>query len=373
VNEQYVTRREFARGAISLGVSAVAVSAGYNLFLPFADAESAPRHNHRINNENVIQDNGADPSPAYIEGMVRYIGGAGSQLFIRTAENMMELSSNAGPFIPSEMVLDLDTDPYVQANIGPAESEWGPSVSKSMKGGRHVVAYFAYYDGHSQDNQQILVAESKNIDSPFSVRGKLNTGLDTNGDPKWAIDASTFMYNGINYCIYSGKEATGGPVNQNLYLAPLANDHTFAAPPIIISEPMYEWEEANPTQSIQEAPIVFVSADGQSMQVIYSAGPSWETSYCLGMLNLESNDPYNQPLFVNNGSPVFQSAAPYEGTGSCGITTDSVATWLSYNCFIPGEEVIWENRQVRAQQISTGSDGLLDFTAPRGSFLPITS
>jgi GH43 family beta-xylosidase len=364
LSEQVMSRRQFVGdGLLAVGALALGGNELLNFAPSIADAATTPDIN-----ENVILSDGQDPSAQVIDGQVYYCAaGEDCTIQIRQAESVQELAefSRVG-LRGADTVWQLG--PPDTEVLGNLKQVWAPKIFQQADG---TISIYATTDKNIKANQQIFAIEAPDIGSDFTLSGVLNTGKTNEGENKWAIDGSMFSYNGNTYFIWSGKEATGGKVDQNIYISLMDDSFTLAGEPIMISSPVYSWEyimNGAIAQGINEAPHAFQNPSGKgSLLIEYSASGSWSRDYCIGRLALSGSDPLNPDDWTKSSQPVFKSLGKIYGPGShCVIEIEGVL-WLLYDnkkSPISG----WDNREVRAQSFEVSHNGFPLYQHPRATF-----
>lgn len=87
----------------------------------------------------------------------------------------------------------------------------------------------------------------------------------------WAIDGTVLEWNRQRYFIWSGWEGRIN-VQQDLYIAPMADPLRLAGPRVLIFTPEHPWERAGGPPWINEGPQVL--RHGPHLHLIYSANGS---------------------------------------------------------------------------------------------------
>ncbi len=233
------------------------------------------------------------------------------------------------------------------ARGGCSRNLWAPELHRL--GGRWFL-YFAADDGRNE-NHRMWVLEADTLFGPWRNRGALDTG-------GWAIDGSVLEEGGRCYFIWSGWPGRRNG-QQNLYLAPMADPWTLAAPRVLLSEPREPWERV--ALPLCEGP-QWLRRGGRTF-VVYSASGSWTPDYCLGMLVNEDGDLLNPRSWVKHG-PVFQQTGEVWGVGHCCFGHDPAAGDLLFYHAKTDRAHGWKDRHVRVQPFGWSAGGLPRFGVP---------
>lgn len=226
--------------------------------------------------------------------------------------------------------------------------------------------YFAA-SGGDMARQRMHVLQSKDGD-PFgdyvfpagTQAGKIGDASD-----KWAIDGTVLEHKGARYFLWSGWE---GEVNeqQRIYIARMASPWQLTGPRVELSRPDQAWEQIG-TPQVNEAPQVLWSPQGR-LFIVYSASGSWTDDYCLGLLELEGEDPMNPTHWRKQPQSVFskdETVGVY-GPGHNGFFIDDGGqSWLIYHA-AKFKGAGW-NREIHMQPFDWDEQGLPRFGTPVGT------
>lgn len=239
---------------------------------------------------------------------------------------------------------------------------WAPELHR-IDGTWYI--YFAA--GEAEDIWKIrLYALANPATDPFTGTwrecGRIETPLDT-----FALDATTFVHAGRRYLLWAQHDpAIGG--NTCLYLAPLRDPVTLAAPPVRISQPEHAWEKVR--FAVNEGPAVLIR-NGRIWVTYSAAGTGAE--YCLGLLSAAADaDLLDPKSWRKSPAPVFATSEAHRiyGPGHNSFTTAPDGTDLlvyharSYRD-IDGDPLDDPNRHTRVQPFTWRPDGSPDFGTPR--------
>jgi GH43 family beta-xylosidase len=234
--------------------------------------------------------------------------------------------------------------------FGPnAKSLWAPELHH-IQGKWYI--YYAADDGLNE-NHRMWVLESSDPMGPYFCRG----ALETSG---WAIDGTVLQHtNGALYFVWSGWPAKENG-QQNLYIAPMRNPWTLSSSRTLLAQPEHSWERVD--MAICEGPQILQN-NGRTF-LIYSASGSWTVDYCLGLMELEGNDPLNTSHWSKKGC-IFQKTAQVWGIGHCSFvkSPDRTEDWIVYHAKSKRKKG-WNDRNVRAQKFGWTAEGLPCFGEP---------
>ncbi|WP_189222211.1 glycoside hydrolase family 43 protein [Saccharothrix coeruleofusca] len=169
-------------------------------------------------------------------------------------------------------------------------SVWAPEIV--YDGGR----YYIYFSAGNDAAHRMYAISSSSPDSGYTAERKLALPND-----KWAIDGTMFVFNGQRYFVWSGWEGDTN-VEQNLYIARMADPVTPVGNRYVISQPRESWERVVGNPFINESPEAIKDPNGQ-LHIVYSANGSWSEQYCLADLRLRAGgDPtYVWDWYKSNG------------------------------------------------------------------------
>lgn len=235
--------------------------------------------------------------------------------------------------------------------------------------------YFAADDGDNF-HHRIYALENDNADPTtlnWVFKGRV---ADTTAD-RWAIDASAFDYNGKRYLTWSGWPDTVN-IEQDIYIAELANPLTIKGPRVQISRPALAWERQGSTGGlpfVNEGPEALINPAGQ-LFLTYSATGCWQDNYCLGLLTLKpGGDPLNPADWSKAQDPVFTTAAASSayapGHNGFFVSRDGKQQWLLYNANSQAGQGCGNARSPRMQPFTWNTDGSPNFGTPVATGKPI--
>lgn len=225
---------------------------------------------------------------------------------------------------------------------------WAPEMH--FMDGRWFL-YLAADDGRNE-NHRMWVLQSPSPFGPWEVRG----ALETDG---WAIDGTVLDADGERLFIWSGWPGADN-TQQNLYMAPMRNPWTLAAPRQLLAEPTESWEKV--ALPLCEGPQI-LHRNGKTF-LVYSASGSWTADYCLGMLVHEKGDHLNPSAWRKETLPVFQKTEEIWGVGHCCFARHPEAGDLLFYHAKTSRAEGWDDRHVRVQPFSWSPDGLPHFGQP---------
>ena len=308
---------------------------------------------------------GADPSIVQKDGVYYFVQSVNGGIVVYRSDRLTQPAQNG-----VQVWAAPDTG-WNRSNV------WAPELK--FLDGKWYIYYAAGRAGPPFVHQRSGVLESVSDDPQgrYVDRGMLYTGdsVATRGTPHWAIDLTVHRIGGQLYAMWSGWEgsATTDRTPQHLYMARMADPTTVASNRVRISSPTAPWEQRSASDGLelQEGP-EFLERDGR-LFVVYSTGESWLPAYKLGMLRLSAPtaDPMDPASWVKTG-PVFQSAGSVVGVGhhTFARSPDGREDWLVYHAkttSTPG----WNDRVIRMQPFTWGSDGAPSFGTPVPAGTPL--
>ncbi len=196
----------------------------------------------------------------------------------------------------------------------------------------------------------------------WTEKGRIATPMDS-----FALDATTFVVNGVRYLSWAQKDPAID-TNSNVYLARMANPWTITGTPVRLTVPTYGWETAG--HKVNEGPAVIQR--GGKVFMSYSASAT-DSNYCLGLLTASAGGNLLDPAaWKKSPVPVFTSnaATGQYGPGHNSFTTseDGRSDVLVYHDRnyknITGDPLNDPNRRTRVQKLYWNADGTPDFGIP---------
>ena len=222
--------------------------------------------------------------------------------------------------------------------------------------------YFAADNGNNV-NHRMYVIKADRPQGPYSFKARLVTPKD-----RWAIDGTVLETgNGDLYFLWSGWPGTVN-VQQNIYIAPMADPWTVEGPRVVLSEPTYAWEKHG-EPDVNEGPAVLIR--NNRIYVSYSGSGCWTPNYALGLLEAHSGEDLLDPKsWHKSPTPVFRASddAGVYGPGHNQFfeSPDGTEDWFVYHAVSTPVGDCGRLRTVRAQKISwSGPDGRPIFGTPR--------
>ena len=157
--------------------------------------------------------------------------------------------------------------------------------------------YVAADDGQNKNHRMVVLeSATNNAQGEYTFKGKISDASD-----KWAIDGTVLEHKGAMYFIWSGWPGDEN-VQQDLYIARMANPWTINSARVRISTAEHDWERIG-RPLINEGPQILKHAG--RVFIIYSASGSWTDHYCLGQLTLTGTDPLDPKAWQKKPTPVF--------------------------------------------------------------------
>lgn len=305
-------------------------------------AEQVPSQTLRDFRNPLLPAPSQDPWVSVHEGVFHALLTDGRRIFLRRSGDVLDL------FAQSPVTV------WQAPARGPASKHlWAPELHRL---GRRWFIYYAADDGRNR-NHRLWALEAVGDDpaGPYHCRGTIQTG-------GWSIDATVLPgRSGGHFLLWSGWEGSVKG-DQNLYVAPLADPVTLAAPRVLLTRPTELWERR--VGAICEGPAVL--QHGKTTCVVYSASASWTVHSCLGMLVNEDGD-YLNPAAWKKVGPVFARTRQVWGVGHASLVTQGEkGGWIFYHAKTRRHRG-WRDRNVRAQAFAWDEAGLPSFGEPVGT------
>lgn len=240
---------------------------------------------------------------------------------------------------------------------GNCDNVWAPELH--LLDGKWFI-YYAADDGRNENHRMWAIeAEGSDPRGRYRCRGMLDTG-------GWAIDGTVLTLDDARkFFLWSGWPGRKNG-QQNLYIAPLRDPVTVAAPRVLLAGPDQTWERV--AMPICEGPQV-LRRNGDIF-IVYSASGSWTPDYCLGLLHNRSQDVLDRSKWTKHG-PVFKKTDAVWGVGHCSFVKSLCQTedWIVYHSKSSRSHG-WKDRDVHAKRFSWSSDGFPDFGEPAPRSIP---
>ena len=286
-----------------------------------------------------------DPWVMVHEGVFHALNTDGRRIFLRR----------------SSAVLTLFKQPAITVWKAPVRGPdskhlWAPELHRLD--GRWFIYYAADDSRNCNHRLWALAAVGDDPAGPYRSVGTIQTG-------GWSIDATLLPgSDGRCFLLWSGWEGAGKGA-QNLYIAPLKDPVTLAAPRVLLTRPTEPWERLG--GAICEGPAVLQR--GKVTRVIYSASASWTVHSCLGMLVNENGD-YLNPTAWKKAGPVFSRTPQVWCIGHASLVAQEEAGLIFYHAKTRRTRG-WRDRNIRAQPFTWNEDGLPSFGEPISLVSPL--
>ncbi|MGW0396485.1 family 43 glycosylhydrolase [Streptomyces sp. NPDC003002] len=335
-------------GALAAGAALVAA------LLPPAPAQAAGPPSPAVSYTNPLVNQRADPHIfKHTDGYYYFTATAPEydRIVLRRATTLQGLSS-----APETVIWTKHATGDMGAHI------WAPEIH--FLNGKWYV-YFAA--GRADDVWKIrMYALESSAANPltggWTEKGRIATPMDS-----FALDATTFVVNGVRYLSWAQKDPAID-TNSNVYIARLANPWTITGTPVRLTVPTYHWETVG--YKVNEGPAVIQR--GGKVFMSYSASAT-DSNYCLGLLTASATANLLDPAsWKKSPTPVFTSdtATGQYGPGHNSFTTseDGRSDVLVYHDRnykdITGDPLNDPNRRTRVQKLYWNTDGTPNFGIP---------
>lgn len=248
---------------------------------------------------------------------------------------------------------------------------WAPELHFIQ--GRWYI-YYSASDGHNANHRMgVLGATSDDPQGSYEDLGQLYTGDDIAGQTnnRWAIDGTILQLRGQLYFIWSGWEDQRDI--QHLYIAEMSDPATISSNRVqLCANDCFEWEhvgEDRAERGLHEGPAI-LRRHGRVF-VVYSCSASWQHTYKLGMIWMDSDaDPMDPANWTKHDQPVFESTDEVFGVGHCSFTTTEDGQDVMLYHAKKSRREGWD-RRVHAQMFDWNEDRLPEFGEPMTPGQPI--
>ncbi|MBE1488421.1 family 43 glycosylhydrolase [Plantactinospora soyae] len=340
--------RRVTRPVVAAATAVFAVLAG---LLPALPTQAAPA----VNYTNPLVNQRADPHIFKHTDGYYYLTATVPQydrIVLRRATTLQGLSTAA-----ETTIWRRHTSGEMGAHI------WAPEI--------HFIdnRWYVYFAaGRADDVWRIRMYALENssanpLTGSWTERGRISTPWDT-----FALDASTFVANGVRYLTWAQQEP-GVSTNSNLYLARMgSNPWTITGTVTRLTVPTYDWETRG--YRVAEGPSV-IQRNGRIF-LTYSASAT-DANYCLGLLSAAATaNLLNPASWTKSATPVFVSNAATgqygPGHNSFTVSEDGQSDILVYHDRnyrdISGDPLNDPNRRTRIQKLYWNADGTPNFGVP---------
>jgi|GEM_PF-1002679 Predicted beta-xylosidase len=250
-----------------------------------------------------------------------------------------------------------------------ATKEWWAPELFFIDGDWYI--YMAADDGNNANHRMYVWKNDVKGDalSHFTCVGMVRSPSE---NPFWAIDATVIQDSGKLYFVWSGWPGTVD-VQQNIYISAMESPTQLSGGRVLLSTPFdTQWEQkSGDNPRINEGPQIAYK-DGK-IYIFYSACPSWNDWYQLGVITADSGDDLSKASSwtKKTDGPVFMQSTDMAdkamSTGHASIvetpTGEYFLVYHSYDTSGGG----WANRSARAQRIEwTDDDMFLGNPVPWG-------
>ena len=244
-------------------------------------------------NNPAAKDKTADPHVLYHEGKYYHTYMANDALYVAEMPSLSDFDS-------------AERKEHLVYKGGDLEKLFAPELHR-IDGDFYIYAAPAR---RGDDNHFVCVfkSEDQTPTGRFEMLGTVE-GIGEN----WSIDATTFVYRGVRYMVYT--------TCKEMYIAKMKSPTALDGAPVCIKTPEYAWERV--MSGVVEGPAVIF--DGDVPVLVYSASDSKCDDYCLGMMRMEGEDPLDAAAWVAHPNPIFTKKPEMFGPGHCSFTEENGA------------------------------------------------
>ncbi len=295
-------------------------------------------------------------------------------------ETVYQPSNGATPGLSQLIVLGTDY-----------QEIWAPEI-KYIAGDWYIYACAKDSSGY----RRMFVLKGTGADPTTAVWSQpvdLLTRYDPSRPFSWELDGNVLEKpDGSLYFVFAAG-VHGKQFPLNLYIAPMGDPMTLAGPPVLLSEPTFDWEKRQAGGGINEGPAFLYrdvpANDGHSLAqpratrhrtiLVFSASGAFGPAYCLGMLVNDNGNVLDRASWQKYPNPVFTgtSSVISPGHNSFVKSPDGTEDWIVYHSkyvvrgqnlnVLPGVEVnntVDSERRTMAQRFTWTWDNLPDFGDP---------
>ena len=239
---------------------------------------------------------------------------------------------------------------------------WAPEIFR-IDGNWYI--YFEADNGNT-DNHQLYVIQCQG-DDPLHDEWVLRDTLHTNTEWNYGIHPNVLEVGGQLYLFWSGwPKRRVEHETQCIYVARMSNPWTVSSERVLLSRPEHEWERQwiNPDGSrsaypiyVNENPEAYLSPDGRTVCVCYSASGIWTRYHILGMLTAPATSDLLDPAsWTKSVEPILVDDNLYGASNICIIpSANPDSTYLLFDAL--WERDGQERRSIFLKTISWGPDG----------------
>lgn len=239
---------------------------------------------------------------------------------------------------------------------------WAPEIFHI--GGQWYIYFEA--DNGNTDNHQLYVIHCTGND-PLRDTWELCGTLHTNDEWNYGIHPNVLEVAGQLYLFWSGwPKRRVEHETQCIYIARMSDPCTVASERVLLSQPEYEWERQwiNPDGRrsaypiyVNENPEAYLSPDGHTVCVCYSASGIWTSYHILGMLTAPATADLIDPAsWTKSIEPILVDDNLYGASNICIVPSEKPdSTYLLF-------DALWEDngqelRSIFLKTISWSADG----------------
>ena len=278
-------------------------------------------------NDPAVKDKTADPHVLYHEGKYYHTYTANDALYVAEFSSLAQFS---GEGREDHLVFESEA----------LEQCFAPEL--------HLIDgdFYIYAAPAHRGDTNHFVCVFKSVDKTPTGRFEALGTVDGIGE-RWAIDATTFVYRGVRYMVYT--------TCKEIYIAKMKSPTALDGASVCLKTPEYAWETV--MSGVVEGPAVIF--DGDVPVLVYSASDSKCDDYCLGMMRMEGDDPLDASAWKKHGAPILTKAPEMFGPGHCSFTEEGGALVCVYHAnLVSGSG--WYGRSIFAKECFF-ENGILKF------------
>lgn len=258
---------------------------------------------------SIIDQNGGDPWVIALNGMYYYTKTTGNNVTLWRSENLSTVPNGE-----KKVIFPIPKD---------FESIWAPELHRVND------AWIVYMACNRPGEKHLMYALKNTSVDPYE--GKWEFSAINGMDENFAIDGTYLEVFGKQYLIWSGCPVANAGAPQYLYIAELFSWNTIKGEKVLLSQPEYFFEMRQ-NAPINEGPQIQVK--NGKINLVYSASPSWENGYCLGLLTaVDTSDLLNPYNWHKHSEPILDGTVSIHSPGHNGFITtkDGKEHWIIYH------------------------------------------
>lgn len=299
-------------------------------------------HNYIVSDFTpIIDQNGGDPWLFTKDGWYYYTKTTGNNVTLWRSQSLSTVA-----YGESKVIFSIPEE---------FQSIWAPEL--------HYIsgAWVVYMAMNRPEKKHMMYALRNESQDPYCGIWKCSPILGM--DECFAIDGTYLLAAEQEYLIWSGCPQLDAGAPQYLYIAKLTCWNQLQGEKVLLSQPEFAFEKRQ-NAPINEGPEIQICCG--KINLVYSASPSWENGYCLGLLTIdEEKDLLNSDNWQKATVPILDGTVNIHSPGHNGFvkTKDGSENWIIYHA------ARWSHagfkRSIRMEPFSFNQNNEIEITSQR--------